>query len=374
MNKKEYDIVIIGGGIIGTMTNYYLSKYKLNVLQLEKNNYLADETTQGNSGVLHGGFDAEHPVEVKLNILGTNLWKEEILPKFKKIPRMNINSLVLAFGKEEENEIQKLYNRGIKNNLKPEDISVIGKKEIFSMEPNINQDVTKALLCRSSVVIDPVIATKEIARSLENSSDILTSSKVTNITRKNNKYIIEINNDYEVIAKNIINASGHFTNLISQMADEGTLKLTTRRGEYRVLSKEETHKVNSILFKVPSIYGKGVIVSPMPDGRTLVGPTAEDGVDINDTRLVTQEKFKLIAQIGTKIIPTLDLNKTERVFSGSRPIYIDTNDFHIAYGKNKEFINLAGIKSPGLSSSPAIALEAIRLLKNNNVELKLKNN
>ncbi len=373
MIKKEYDVVIIGGGIIGTMTNYYLSKYDLKILQVEKNNYLADETTQGNSGVLHGGFDAEHSVESKLNLIGTNLWKNEILPKFKKIPRLKINSLVLAFGKLEEAEIQALYDRGITNNLDPSDLSIIGKDEIFSMEPNINRNVTKALLCTSSVVIDPVIATREIARSLEKHSDIIAASKVTNIIRKNGKYTIEINNDYEVIAKNVINASGHYTNIISELANEGTFKLSTRRGEYRILSKQETNKVNSILFKVPSIHGKGVIVSPMPDGRTLVGPTAEDGVSIADTRLVTQEKFHLIGEIGTKIIPTLDLSKTEKVFSGSRAIYVDTNDFHIAYGKNKEFINLAGIKSPGLSSSPAIALEVIELLKNNNVELKIRN-
>ncbi len=374
MHKKEYDIVIIGGGIVGTMTNYYLHKYDLKILQLEKNNYLADETTHGNSGVLHGGFDTERPVEAKLNVIGTNLWKTEILTRFPKIPRLNLSSLVLAFGKDEEGEIEKLYDRGIDNLLDPAHLAIIDRDQILMMEPNINKNVTKALLCTSSLVIDPVIATREIARSIECCSDITTAARVTNITRKDGKYIIEVNNDYQVIAKNIINASGHYANIISEMANEGSFKLSTRRGEYRVLSKEQTKKVNNILFKIPSIYGKGVIVAPMPDGRTLVGPTAEDGVSIEDIALVTPEKFGLIAKIGTKIIPTLDISRTERVFSGSRPIFTDTNDFHIAYGNNPEFINLAGIQSPGLSSSPAIALEVIQLLKNNNVELTLKSN
>ncbi len=355
------------------MINYYLCKYKIKILQLEKNNYLADETTRGNSGVLHGGFDTDRPVEAVLNLKGTNLWKSEILPKFKRIPRININSLILAFGKEEEVEIDKLYQRGIDNKLDPKDLFVIDREEIFRREPNVSKEVTKALLCTSSAAIDPVIATREIARSLENDADILTASEVTKITRKDNKYIVEINNDYEVIAKNVINASGHYTNIISTMADEGSFKLNTKRGEYRVLSIDETKKIHNVLFKVPKIYGKGVIVAPMLDGRTLVGPTAEDGVPIKETSLITQEKFDLIGKIGNKIMPSLDLSKTERIYSGSRSIYVDTNDFHINYGNNKEFINVAGIQSPGLSSSPAIALEVVKLLKNNNIKLIMKN-
>ena len=364
MKNQRYDVLIIGGGIIGTMIHYYLQKKNKNILQIEKNNYLADETTQGNSGVLHGGFDAEHPVEAELNVKGTKLWEEEIFPHFKEIPKIKINSLVVAFNELEEKEVEALYKRGIKNNLDPKDIKIISKKEIIEIEPYINKNVTKALLCTSSYAVDPVVATNEIARKVAKSSKILKATEATNITRKKDGYQVELNHKLIIETKKIINAAGHYAAKISKMAKEGNYKTFTRRGEYRVLSKSESSKINNVVFKVPTIFGKGVIVAPMLDGRVLVGPTAEENVPVEDTRLVTLEKWKLIGKIGKNLIPSLDLSKTERTFSGSRSIYKKTNDFLIDYGKNKEFINLIGIKSPGLSSAPSIAKKVVKMILN----------
>lgn len=364
MKNQKYDVLIIGGGIIGTMIHYYLQKNIKNILQIEKNNYLADETTQGNSGVLHGGFDAENPVEAKLNVIGTKLWKEDILTKFNNIPNLKINSLIVAFNKIEEKELKILYKRGIKNKLNPNDIKIISKEEIIKIEPNINKNVKKAFLCTSSYVIDPVIATNEIAREISRNSEIIKSNEATNIKRKKDYYEVELNHKIIIKTKKIINATGHYASKISKMANEGDYKTVARRGEYRILSKSENDKINNIVFKVPTIHGKGVIVSPMPSGRVLVGPTAEENVPIENTRLVTLNKWKLIGKIGSKLIPSLDLSKTEKTFAGSRPIYEKTNDFLIDYGKNKEFINLIGIKSPGLSSAPAIAKKVVKMILN----------
>ena len=364
MKNQKYDFLIIGGGIIGTMIHYYLQKDNKNILQIEKNNYLADETTHGNSGVLHGGFDAENPVEAKLNVIGTKLWKENIFPKFKNIPNLKIDSLIVAFNKIEEKELEVLHKRGLKNKLDPNDIKIISKEEILKIEPNINKNVKKAFLCTSSYVIDPVVATNEIAREVSKNSEILKSTEATNIVRKKDYYEVELNHKLIIKVKKIINAAGHYASKISSMANEGDHKTFTRRGEYRILAKTENKKVNNVVFKVPTIYGKGVIVAPMPDGRVLVGPTAEENIPIEDTKLVTLNKWKLIGKIGSKLIPSLDLSKTEKTFAGSRSIYKKTNDFLIDYGKNKDFINLIGIKSPGLSSAPAIAKKVVKMILN----------
>src|SRR5262249_1752092 len=118
-----------------------------------------------------------------------------------------------------------------------------------------------------------------------------------------------------------------------------------------------------ILFMVPTIHGKGVIVAPMLDGHVLVGPTAEEGVAKEDTRLITMEKFEEVAKIAKKIIPALRTERTCFVFSGSRSICVETDDFWIAASsRDKRFINVAGIASPGLSSAPAVAQEAVALI------------
>jgi glycerol-3-phosphate dehydrogenase len=149
------------------------------------------------------------------------------------------------------------------------------------------------------------------------------------------------------------------------MIDDHDFSLKARRGQYRILEKTERGIINDhILFMVPTIHGKGVIVAPMLDGHLLVGPTAEEGIAKEDTRLITMNKFEEVGQIGKKIIPSLRLEKTCSVVSGSRPICIETGEFWIAASsKDPRFINVAGINSPGLSSAPAIAHQVIALVE-----------
>ena len=373
-NKNEYDVLIIGGGVIGSMINYQLSKSKLSILQVEKNNYFADETSMGNSGLIHSGIDAEGDIERKLNLEGNKLWRNELLENIN-IPHVFVPSLIVAFNEEEEKEIHKLYQRGIDNGLDPKTLSIIKKDQIMKMEPNIREDVTLAVLATRSIAIDPVLAARAlIGISLKNGSEAVTGSKVTSIKKEGDVFLVEINGSKIIRAKNVINAAGHYADEIAKMAKEGDFELVARRGEYRVLSMTESNKVNNVVFKVPTIYGKGVIVAPMLDGRTLIGPTAEEDILKGDTRLVTREKYDLIGKIGHDIIPSLDLERTEKIYSGSRPIYKKTNDFLIEAGNSDNFIHVLGMQSPALSSSPAIALVVEKLLKDNGTKLTPKDN
>ena len=222
--------------------------------------------------------------------------------------------------------------------------------------------------------IDPVKATLAFLGASENNGvELRRSSEVTNIEVTNDGFIVEINNNIKVKTKNIINAAGHYSDKVAKLCNYNDFKLTTRRGEYRILAKSEANIVNSICFMVPTIHGKGVIVSPMLDGRVLVGPTAREHVLKEDTRLITIDEYRRIGKIGRVIIPKIRMNKTEMVLSGSRPIDEATNDFIIGYAKgNKHFINVAGIQSPGLSAAPAIALKVEKLLIDNKVKLEHK--
>jgi glycerol-3-phosphate dehydrogenase len=163
----------------------------------------------------------------------------------------------------------------------------------------------------------------------------------------------------------LLTRRGHYADVIAGMINDRDFSLRTRGGQYRVLEKTERYMINDhILFMVPTIHGKGVIVAPMLDGHVLVGPTAEEGVAKEDTRLITIEKFEEVAVIAKKIIPGLRTERTCFVFIGSRSICVETDDFWIAASsKDKRFINVAGIASPGLSSAPAVAREVVGILK-----------
>lgn len=371
-----FDITIVGGGIIGSIIAYRLSRYNLKILLLEKNPVFADETSRGNSGVIHGGFDPEpHKIEAKLNVLGNKIWRNEIF-KDLDFSKAQIDSLIIAFDGKEMEHVHMLYDRGLTNGVLASDMKILSKEELLNKEPNLNPNVAGALLCTSSWAIDPVQASLAFLAVAEKNGVVLRkNSEVTDILSLENEFEITVNYDEKIKSKYIINAAGHYADKIAELAGYPDFKQTTRRGEYRILDRSQSGIVNSICFMVPTIHGKGVIVSPMLDGHILVGPTAEEGVDKEDTRLVTKEKFEYIGEIGKKIVPSIDMSKTIMTLAGSRPIDIKSNDFVIQFAKgNNQFLNVAGMQSPAIASAPAIALYVEKLLSKNGLTLNQKAN
>ncbi|TDV24394.1 glycerol 3-phosphate oxidase [Mycoplasmopsis mustelae] len=370
----KYDVVIVGGGIIGSSIAYELSQYDLKTILLEKNPVFADETTKGNSGAIHGGFDPEpHKIEAKLNVLGNQLWRDKIF-KDLEFPRVQVDSLILAFNEEEMKHVHMLYERGLINKVPKEFLKVIDRKEVLKREPNVNPNVLGALLCTSSWAIDPVRATWAfLGASEQNGTELRNNASVEDIKFKNNEFEVTLANREKIYSKVIINAAGHYADILAAKAGYPDFKLTTRRGEYRILDRSEGGIVKSICFKVPTIHGKGVIVAPMLDGHILVGPTAQEGVPKDETRVVTKEMYDFIGKIGKEIIPSIKLEKTIMTLAGSRPIDIETNDFIIKAAKdNKCFINAAGMQSPAIASAPAIAIEISKLVEKAGLQLVKK--
>ncbi|MDE5767142.1 MAG: type 2 glycerol-3-phosphate oxidase [Malacoplasma sp.] len=371
-----FDVTIIGGGIIGSIIAYRLSRYNLKILLLEKNPVFADETSKGNSGVIHGGFDPDpHKIEAKLNVLGNKIWRNEIF-KDLDFARAQVDSLIIAFDEKEMEHVHMLYERGLTNGVLASDMKILSKQELLNREPNLNPNVAGALLCTSSWAIDPVQASLAfLAVAEKNGATLRKNSQVTDILSLDDEFEITVNYEEKIKTKYIINAAGHYADSIAELAGYPDFRQTTRRGEYRILDRSQSGIVNSICFMVPTIHGKGVIVAPMLDGHVLVGPTAEEGVDKEDTRLVTKEKFEYIGEIGKKIIPSIDMSKTIMTLAGSRPIDIKTNDFVIQFAKgNNHFLNVAGMQSPAIASSPAIALYVEKLLSKSGLALNQKAN
>ena len=365
-----FDVIVIGGGVIGAAIARELSKYNLQIAIVERNLRVAQETSAGNSGVIHGGFDpTPGTVNARLNLLGRQLYEDEWFKELN-FPHRKCHSMVLAFNDLEKKELHKLYDQGIANGLRADELEILSGQQCLALEPNLNAKIVAGLLCTSSHSVDPVTLTNKLVESaLVNGARLFLGNRVTSITKVAEEFLVETINHHAQVknyrATFIINAAGHYADVIAGMINDKDFSLRTRRGQYRVIEKTERYMINDhILFMVPTIHGKGVIVAPMLDGHVLVGPTAEEGIAKEDTRLITMEKFEEVATIAKKIIPGLRTERTCFVFSGSRSICVETDDFWIAASsKDKRFINVAGIASPGLSSAPAVAHEAVALIK-----------
>lgn len=373
--SKVFDVIIIGAGVIGAAIARELSRYRVRIAILETNLQVAQETSAGNSGVIHGGFDpTPGTLHAKFNISGRKIYESEW---FKELafPHKKVDSLVLAFDDAEVEELRNLYDQGIANGLKASDLKILSNKQCLRLEPNLNPEVVAALLCTCSHVVDPVSLTNcLVENAIANGVRLFLGTKVQSIGRNSEGFEVKtFTYDRKRVTyrtRFVVNAAGHYADVVANMIKDKDFTLKARRGQYRIIEKSERGTINDhILFMAPTIHGKGVIVAPMLDGHLLVGPTAEEGIAKEDTRLVTVEKFDEIGIIGKKIIPSLRLEKTCSVISGSRSICVETDDFVISpSSKDERFINVAGISSPGLSAAPAIARQVISFI---NAQTKL---
>lgn len=367
--RFDFDVITIGAGIIGAAISEELVKNKYKIAILEKNPRVAQETSEGNSGIIHGGFDpTPGKLNAALNLQGRKIYEESWF-KTLDFPWTKVDSLVLAFNKEEMPELEKLYKKGLANGVSTNELQILTKEQVMKLEPKVNPSVVGALLCTASYIVDPVLLTQSlINRAIKNKAKLFVNHEVIKIEQLKLGFKITCctnNKEINFTCQYIINAAGHYADKMANMIGCHDFTLKTRRGQYCIVEKTERNIINNhILFMIPTIHGKGLIVAPMTDGHILVGPTAIDNIPKNETRIITVDDIKYIEKIGLRLVPTLNMNKTCKVISGSRSISVETDDFVIAHASNnKNFINVAGIKSPGLSSAPAIALLVTKLLK-----------
>ncbi len=363
-----FDVAIIGGGVIGCATAYKLSKYNLKVCVIDKENDVAMGATRANSAIIHAGYDPEpDTIMARLNVEGVKQAKE--LVKILNVPYKNIGSMVLAFSDEERETVKKLFDRGNKNGVPG--LEILEKDEILKREPNVSENVVCALWAPSASVINPweyALAFAEVAAT--NGTEFIFNFEVSDIKTTVEGYKI-ISADKEIEAKYIVNAAGVYSDKIHNMVAEPTFKVIASKGQYYLMDKAEGFKANCTLFQCPSSVGKGVLVSPTVHGNLIVGPDATNSDDRNKVN-TTGDQLEFVRNTAAKSVPDINYRNAIRNFAGMRA-NTDRDDF-IIEAAAKGFIDLAGIKSPGLSAAPAIADEAVMLLENEGLKLTEKDN
>lgn len=345
------DVIIIGAGVTGAAVARELSKYDLDICVLEKEEDVCCGTSKANSAIVHAGFDAKAgSLMAKLNVRGNEMMDE--LCKDLDIPFKRNGSLVVCIHEETKEGLKDLYNRGIENNVKG--LKIIDKEELRKLEPNISDNAVAALYAPTGGIICPFelnIAMAENAN--ENGVEFYFNTQVEKIYSDiEGIYHVKTNNG-EYKARYVVNAAGVYADVIHNMVSSKKIKITPRRGDYCLLDKEVGGHVTHTIFPQPTSLGKGVLVSPTIHGNLIVGPTA---VDIDDKEGIntTAEGISDLITKANDHVKNLPLKKVITSFAGLRA-HEKNHEFIIGEVEDApNFIDCAGIESPGLTSSPAI--------------------
>jgi glycerol-3-phosphate dehydrogenase len=348
--ETMYDVIIIGSGVVGALHARELSRYPLRVLVLEKNNDVSMEATLANSAVVHSGHDPKPgSLKAKFNVLGNRMYRQ--LSKELHVPILECGGLVVATSSEEEAVLDELFVRAGLNGLLPDEYQMLTREEALMLEPNLSDQVTKALSLPTTAVTFPwEMAIAGLENAINNGVEVRLNHEVTQIERSDNGFILHAGGElFET--KVIINSAGVYSAKISEMVHPKFFTITPRRGEYFV-TDNRFPIVKTVVYPAPGKKGKGILATPMVHGNTLLGPTS-NVVGFEDQHRTTPEGLKEVKDNITKTIKHVPFDKIIRSFAGSRPTG-DAGDF-IIEETSPGFVNLGGIESPGLTAAPAIA-------------------
>ncbi len=365
--KHMEDVIVIGGGVIGAFIARNLSRYELSTLVLEKENDVGNVTSMANSAIVHSGYD---PVpgtkKARFNVEGNKMYPS--VCKELDVDFEQCGSLTIALDEKQKKVLEDLAVRAKENGV---EAKLLTGEEARAMEKNLSSDCVAALLCPTAGIVNPFnLVAHCFENALDNGVKLHLGEEVVEVKEENGLFKVKTKKDtYE--AKVVINAAGLKSEEFARMMDDISWTINPRKGEYYVLDHFDSSFVNHVLFPLPSEKGKGILVIRTTSNDYLIGPSSEYNGDKEDMSTDSPTLGKVKAE-ASEMVKNIPFYEQIRVFAGLRATP-STHDFIIEPSKSHpHFINVAGIESPGLASSPAIGKYVVEELVSKILPLKAK--
>lgn len=363
---KQYDVIIVGGGVVGCMTARALAHYELSVLLIEKESDVGMGATSANSAIVHAGHDPmPGTLKAEMNRLANPMWDQ--ISDELGIPFKRTGAYIVAVD-EDCGCLDKLQVRARENGITTE---IISADEMKRREPKVNPATTGALYTPTAGMVDPFAAClAPLENAVQNGVEVLTETAFTDFIMQGKRIVGIRTNRGDFACRWVVNAAGlHSDEVMHKAGVRPEFKITPRRGEYYILDKND-FPFENILFPVPSEVSKGILVLGTTHGNPLIGPNSQSTPEKED-RSVTSAGLAEIWSGSQRLVPSISPRNIISVFAGlratgnARAKNVDySHDFVIEIPSEVQgLVNLGGIESPGLTSAPAIAQRVVDLLK-----------
>ena len=362
--KTDFDVIIIGGGVVGSAVARELSRYKLGIAVLEKELDVVNGTSGHNTGLLHSGALYEKNSLKMICSMEGNADFDRVAEELD-VPFKRCGKLVVGFGDEERERLEKLYQKGLDNGVPG--LRMIDHAELKSIEPSADGDF--ALVVPTAGILCPFTYTIALAENAAmNGAKYFFDHAATGIDRTGDFYTVHTAKG-DFTGRWVINCAGLFAYQVSKWLGFGAYEPARVKGEYIILDKRVGKHLIRPVYPTPNIYGDfDVHVTPTIDGNVLVGPTIENIGDKIDYS-ATQDMIDVLARDGLKMFDYVKREHYIRNYAGVFPTVKNEKgevepDFCIQTREDiPNAVNLVGINSPGLTSSLPIARRVVEKIK-----------
>lgn len=374
--EREYDVLIIGAGIIGCSAARELSKYQMEIAVAEKGPDVCMETSSRNSAVLHAGYNNKPgSMMAKFCVEGNRTFDQ--VAKELDIPYKRTGKLVVGYTEEDKEKLYSLKAQGEANGICG--IEIVNRDFIDRKAPKVGGNF--AMWSPTTAILSPFQFTFGMAENAAaNGVDFFFDSEVTGIeTDADGVYHVKTRSGV-MKTRWVVNCAGLGSDRISAMLGIDEYTIYPCRGEYYILDKKLGDMLPLPAYPVPNIKtgGLGIHLTPTLDGNIMVGPSTEY-IEENDNYASTKGIMDMLIADGSRIFPYLKRESFIRNFAGIRPKLNPkgVGGFHDFVIERRDDIaphavNLVGIESPGLTSAVPISKEIVCLIAEKE-DLKEKN-
>lgn len=354
-----YDVIIIGAGVVGAHIARALSRYQLQVLLLDKAADVGDGTTKANTAIVHAGYDTKPGSnKTRFNLAGNAMFDQvcgELDVEFDRC-----GTYVVGVSEEDRATLHDLYRRGLANGVPG--LELLSGEEMRGREPGLTASAIGALYAPTGGIVDPFALCYAAAENaVANGVHLMLETEVQGLLREGDAIRGVATNRGAFRSRWVVIAAGLWADDLMRAAGLGGFTITPRKGEYFVLDREAKGHVRNVLFPCPTPVSKGILVTPTIHGNVMLGPTAVDMNDKEDLS-TTAEGLNEVLTGALRLMPGLNPRWIIRSFTGLRAVG-STGDFLVEIPhETPGLLVLAGIESPGLTASPALAEHVVEML------------
>ena len=354
-----FDVTIIGGGVVGAAIAREFSKYEASVALVEADADVGAGTSKANTAILHTGYDAKPgTLEARLVRRGWELFGE-LAPELG-IPVERVGALLVAWTSEELAELDPIREQAVANGY--EMTRRLKPAEVYELEPHLGEGALGGLEVPGESIVCTFTSPLAFAtQAIANGVCLRLDSKVLGIAhRETGEHLLELTNSQRIMTRWLVNAAGLGSDEIDRMLGHERFTIAPRRGELIVFDKLARGLVNHILLPVPTKLGKGVLVAPTVYGNVVLGPSTEEIDDREATGSTAAGLEGLLAK-GRRIMPALLEQEVTATYAGLRAA-TEHSDYQLFLEGAQRYVCVAGIRSTGLTASPAIAEHVVELV------------
>ena len=352
----DYDVLVLGGGIIGCAVAYELSKYNLNIAVIEKEYDIADDISFVNTSIVYDGSETSNAIMAGLEYIG-NILLEDLCEKFN-VPFKRIGALRVVDDDNGVVKLEEMHERAVRRGI--DGVFLVDSKDVYDIEPNINTKVKKGLYSQNVGIVAPydlAIAYAEVA--FDNGVNFRLEEEVLNIKNLTKGFKV-VTNKNKFTCKVVINTIADEIYINEKGMIEGKdleeEDNVFKNMSYLLVEDNKSNKLNKI---VTQTFDKDtfVVSSPVLNGGSLIGIKSTEKTSLDDNLFYS---CKLIKDLNKSNIVNLFRESYDK-----DSIVVEDKDI------DKGYISVIGTHYGKVTLAPAIAKMLCDTLTNNlNCSLK----